>query len=288
MIIDVHSHLRERNDAACAWWLPGEPQGPLPIERFMVHLEREPLDHVLLSSHPRANTPEDYRYCNDQTARAALLNPRLVSGLCQISPQWPDFSLEEIDRWFATRSRQGMVGLGELCGYQRGYENDDPGFDPILERTVELNLPVQLHASTEAHCQAVGRLAARHPEAKLIMAHVGGMYGWPHGVEIARRHPNIRVDTSGFVMLRSGAMERTIEALGVERVLFGVDFPEVIAGPLVRALKDLRLAEDEYARIAWRNAAELFGIETDGKNISGEKLARQGGANDFPVKRPTP
>jgi uncharacterized protein len=271
MLIDVHSHVRERNATACDWWLPGEPEGPLQLDRFMVHLAHQPLDHVLLSSHPLANTPEGYRACNDQTARAVRSNPRLASGLCQVSPRLPDFSLAEIDRWFATESRRTMVGLGELCGYQRGYENDDPGFDPILERAVELNLPVQVHASTEAHCKALGRLAARHPEAKLIMAHIGGMYGWPHGIEIARRHPNIRVDTSGFVMLRSGAMQRAIEALGVERVLFGVDFPEVTAGPLLRALQDLRLAEDEHARIAWRNAAELFGLdpgETTGRGHS--------------------
>lgn len=70
MIIDVHSHIAEENRRDGNFWLQGEPDGPLPVERFMAHLAREPVDHVLLSSHPRADTPDGYRRCNDRTARA--------------------------------------------------------------------------------------------------------------------------------------------------------------------------------------------------------------------------
>ena len=104
-------------------------------------------------------------------------------------------------------------------------------------------------------------LAAKFPKARFIMAHVGGMYNWPKGIDVALKHDNIFVDTSGAVMLYLGAMEHTMKKLGPSRVLFGVDFPLIKAAPLVAALEALDLSPDDFDRVAWKNAAELFHLD---------------------------
>ena len=43
----------------------------------------------------------------------------------------------------------------------------------------------------------LGRLAQRYPEAKIMMAHLGG--DWEYGFKVARECPNVYVDTSGSI-----------------------------------------------------------------------------------------
>jgi predicted TIM-barrel fold metal-dependent hydrolase len=256
MLIDCHSHLWCENSRADWRWFEAEAEGALPVERFVAQLEKEPVDHFIISDgSSELTTPESLAKANAGVAEAVRLAPGLVSGLCQANPHLLDESLSEIDRHVA---RGGLVGIGELCQYILGYETDEPSVFPIIERAIELDVPVLVHASEKAHTDGIDRLAARFPEARLIMAHIGGMYNWPEGLRVAARHDNLWVDTSGFVMLRPGAMARTLKELGAGKVVFGVDYPLVIAGPLHAALADLGLPEKDYERIAFRNAAELF------------------------------
>ncbi len=259
MIIDCHSHCREENDPESTVWFPGEPPGPLPMKRFLAHLAGEELDHVLLSAHSRGmTTAGELLRRNDLVAEAAAAAPKLVSGLCQVNPHLPEASMQEIDRHVAKGS---MVGLGEICGYLLDYENDDPRLFPFIERAAELDVPALVHCSREEHTAGLDRLAARVPNARLIMAHIGGMHNWPEGIRVARRHENLWADTSGYVMLSTGAMERALDELGASRLLFGVDFPAVRAAPLTAALDRLKLPSVDYERIAWRNTAELFKLD---------------------------
>ena len=71
-------------------------------------------------------------------------------------------------------------------------------------------------------------------------------------------HDNVWVDSSGFVMLCLGAFRRAVSTLGPEKILFGVDFPLITAGPLVAMLEKTCLHRKGVERIAWKNTAELF------------------------------
>ena len=61
-------------------------------------------------------------------------------------------------------------------------------------------------------------------------------------------------------MLRPGAMRRALEEVGARKLLFGVDYPLVKAGALLAALEELDLPTEDRNRIAFANAAELFGL----------------------------
>jgi predicted TIM-barrel fold metal-dependent hydrolase len=157
-----------------------------------------------------------------------------------------------------------MVGLGELCQYLLDWKTDDPRIFPFVERAVELDVPLEFHSSQEPHTAGLDRLAARFPRAKFILSHLGGMYNWPAGLELARRRENVWAETSGMVMLRPGAMRAWLDGVGAGRMLFGVDYDTISAGPLVAALEGLNLPAADYEKIAWRNAAELFKLSLEG------------------------
>jgi predicted TIM-barrel fold metal-dependent hydrolase len=186
-----------------------------------------------------------------------------------VNPHLLDESLAEIDRHVVEGN---LVGLGELCQYKLDYQTDDPRMDPLVERAIELDLTMLVHASNASHTSSLGRLAGRFPKARFIMAHLGGVNNWPQGLAVARQHENIWLDASGYVMLAYGAMERALAEVGAGRILFGVDFPAIQAAPLVAALNRLDLRSRDYERIAFRNTAELFKLNSLSKDNNGRPL----------------
>ena len=256
MLVDCHSHLRLTNSRADWIWFEGEDEGDVSVEGFLAQLAKEPVDHVILSDTSESmDTPEEVAAANAAVAEAVRLAPDFVSGLCQVNPRSREKALAEIDKHIANGN---LVGIGELCQYIVGYETDDPIVFPIIEKAIELDVTILFHASEKKHTDGIDRLAARFPAARFVMAHIGGMYNWAEGLRVAAAHDNVWVDTSGFVMLRPGAMERALREIGAGKMLFGVDFPLVRAGPLKAALEGMSLPREDFDKIAWRNAAELF------------------------------
>jgi len=256
MIIDVHSHLFDDNPRSRTFGYFGEPEGPVSLDTFARHALAEPVDFMILSADPDlCKTPEGLADANARIAELVRRHPRRFAGLCQVSPFFVDQSLAEMDRHVANGN---LIGIGELCQYILNYETDDPRMNVFIERAIELDVPVLEHSSTAEQSDGIARLAERFPRARFIMAHLGGMHNWPHGLEVARAHDNVWVDTSGFVMLCLGAMRRALAEIGPTKILFGVDFPLIEAAPLVAALKSLDLSPADFDQIAWRNASELF------------------------------
>ena len=259
LIIDVHSHYFDDNPSSRNFQYAGEPEGPISPETFAKHALAEGVDLMILSANPEwGKTADGLASGNEAVADLVRRHPQRLAGLCQVSPFLADESLAEMDRHVA---RGNLIGIGELCQYVLDYKTDDPRMFPLIERAIELDVPILEHSSNEEQSLGIERLAKRFPKGRFIMAHMGGMYGWPQGLEIARRNENIWVDTSGYGLVISGAMRKALDTLGASRILFGVDFPLILAGPLVAALKQLKLPRRDFDAIAWKNAAEMFHIK---------------------------
>lgn len=259
MIIDCHCHLFDTNSSEEYFNFADEPDGLLGDERYMSHALAEAVDFSVVSANPDwLLTPEGLADANERVARVVAAHPDRLGGLCQLNPHFPGESLAQMDAHIA---KGNLVGVGELCQYVLDHDTDDARMFPLIERAIELDVTVLQHASSADHTEGLDKLAGMFPKARFVMAHMGGMYNWPKGLEVAARHENIWVDTSGFVMLCFGAMERAVAKLGPGRIVFGVDFPLVKAGPLVAALEQLGLSPEDHDRIAWKNAAELFKLD---------------------------
>jgi predicted TIM-barrel fold metal-dependent hydrolase len=261
MIIDAHCHLFDANARDRYFWLDGQPEGHVPPEQYEQCILAQPVDHVLLSADPGLlKAPEGLARANDLVAQAAQAHPARISGLCQVNPHLLKESLDEIDKHAA---KGNFVGIGEICQHVLEFDTCDERVYPMIERAIELDVPVQYHSSAAEHTSGIDKLAAQFPRAKFLMAHIGGMYNWPNGIDVARRHDNVWVDTSGWVMLALGAMKRALDELGPAQILFAVDYPLIETAALVAALEILDVSNEDRERMAWRNTAELFGLDID-------------------------
>lgn len=168
-------------------------------------------------------SPEDFRKANDEVLLALNRFPTRTFGFVYLNPKYVAESLAELDRCV----RDGpMVGVKLWVAVHA----DAPELDPIIRRATELKAVIFQHTwikitgnlPGESTPMDLARLAARHPEAKLICGHSGG--DWEQGIRAVRVHPNISADLAGGDPI-AGITEMAVRELGVERVIYGSDVP---------------------------------------------------------------
>lgn len=117
----------------------------------------------------------------------------------------------------------------------------------------------------------------RFPELKVVIGHMGETIPYclrrlDEGYECRRLwerrkicNPpsyylkrNLYVATSGGY--RPETMACAIEALGIDKILFGTDYPHFPTETAVRQLEECRLTKDELEQICYKNAERLFKI----------------------------
>lgn len=203
-------------------------------------------------------SPDDVTYGNDQQRALQRKHPDRIRCYVTVNPNYAAHALAEIRRG----AEQGMIGL-KLAASRR---SDDPLLDPVIDAARGHGLPVLHHVwqhrrrdwpGQEASDGAeLGRLAARHPGATFILAHIGGGGDWLHSLRILRDHPNVNVDLSGSGV-DGGMLEACLQSLGVERLLWGADATLCTGWAKLRYLEKL-LSQQEMELIRWRNAARIF------------------------------
>jgi predicted TIM-barrel fold metal-dependent hydrolase len=102
----------------------------------------------------------------------------------------------------------------------------------------------------------VAYLAERLPQARLLLAHVGGGGDWAFSIKAVRPYPNVYVDLSGSVA-DAGLVEAAYDAVGPDRLLFGTD-GSMCEG--VGRLRGAAIPAAEKARIWGGTCIDLFGL----------------------------
>ena len=129
----------------------------------------------------------------------------------------------------------------------------------ILETAADLKLPILGHFTPD-ECDV---LMKRVPEARIVMAHMGGqpyaMGNWHLAVEVAARHTNLYLDTASS-QIDNGMIEHAVEQLGADKILFGTDTP--LLDPWVQRAKieGAEITDEAKQRIFGGNLQRLLGL----------------------------
>ena len=168
--------------------------------------------------------PERFRAANDVVLGAVKRYPERLRGMCFINPGFTKEALEEIERCRAN----GFVGVKMYHQYRM----DDPVQFPVIEKCIELDMPILMHAGKLnfepesqpriSHGEYFANVARRYPEASLIMAHITGGGDWHWQLKAIEQYPSIVLDISGSV-IDSPVIEECAARIGAERMLYGTD-----------------------------------------------------------------
>jgi predicted TIM-barrel fold metal-dependent hydrolase len=205
-------------------------------------------------------SPVDVSRGNDAMAELAAAESTRVRWYVTVNPNHTAHALAEIERGRA----RGAIGI-KLLASRRA---DDPLLDPVCELAARERLPILHHIwqhrtrewpnqeISDGHDLAL--LAARHPDASFVLAHLGGGGDWAHTLPAIRDVPNIHPDLSGSGVDR-GMLDAALAVLGPGRLLWACDLTMETGLAKLRALDVIGLDADDVADIRWRNASRLFG-----------------------------
>ena len=209
--------------------------------------------------HSVATTPHQVMSINRFIAHEVAASDGAFVGFGTLHPDSDD---QEGD--FNALVALGLRGVKLHPDIQR-FPADDGRAMAIYELCEAAGLPVLLHTGDHRYDYSnpnrVANVLRRFPGLTLIGAHLGGWSVWDDAVRRLPEFPNFKVDSSSCSpWLTPEQMREIIRAYGAARVLFGTDYPMWRQAEEIEALLRLELADDEYRRIFWDNAAEMFGL----------------------------
>lgn len=168
---------------------------------------------------------DEVREMNRTLAGELRRHPDRLRGYCYVNPRYGRATMDDLRR---NVEDAGMIGIKLWIATLA----DDPLCDPILEYAAQHRLVVLAHAwrktvarfPYESTADHIARAAARHPDVRFLMAHLGGQP--ESAVDTVMPHSNVSVDTSGTII---GASEvaLAVKRLGAQRVVFGSDLHHV-------------------------------------------------------------
>ncbi len=153
------------------------------------------------------------------------------------------------------------------------YDANDPLLDPVWGLLAEAEIPVVMHCGSgpapgkHTGPEPVGRLLARHPRLRLVVAHMG-MPEYADFLALAERYGEVRLDTTmAFTDFSERLAPFPASELGRladvgDRILLGTDFPNIPYGYVhqLEALERLGLGDDWLRAVCHGNSERLFGL----------------------------
>ncbi|PTX94490.1 amidohydrolase family protein [Opitutus sp. ER46] len=250
-IIDVHTHpIMQENFCGRA-----EVGGVIARAKALGIVHLVALGDVLVDG--RLPNEAQVRRVNDDTAWLMQAYPGFVTGFCYLNPVLGERAVRrEVERCRAL----GFRGIKlEIANNAR-----DACMRPVMAAAAEHDLVVLQHAWSMTKIRQrrfhtdpedVATLARRHPEVRIIMAHLTGC--GVRGVLAVKSLPNVWVDTSGAAP-ESGIVEYAVEQLGAGRILYGSDVPVRDFAVAIARVTGSALSAAEQRRILHDNARELL------------------------------
>ena len=174
----------------------------------------------------------------------------------QVHPSFIKESCEEIERLH----KKGVKLIGEVVPYFHGWaEYGSPEFSEILDTAEQYNMILNIHTMDE---EGINTLLKNHPKLVVVAAHPGEKPIFERHLERMKLHENYYLDLSGTGMFRHAALRNAIDTVGVERFLYGSDYPVCNPGMLLGGvLLDYTLTDEEKEYILAKNAKRLLEIE---------------------------
>ena len=243
MLFDTHVHL-----------FPGKYEENR--KQLLTAAEAFHIDRFYVSSLGTCFPDEDeILELNHETQRFIQDYPNLIRGYCYVNPRLNN-SVDTLRKGIEDQSMSGMkLWVSTFC--------DDPKVFPLVEKCIDYDVPVLIHAFYKAVDQLefeslganVAGLAKRYPEAKLIMAHLGANSYTQ--IKPVRGFKNVSVDISGS-LFRRDEIDYVKNQIGAHRILFGTDMPGANFWVNFGQIEEADLTEEEKQEIYYKNAMKLF------------------------------
>jgi uncharacterized protein len=216
----------------------------------------------------RAGKMDRTRTQNDAVIAAAKADPDHFYPIASVHPADGADAMIELDRLAAAG-----VKVIKLHPNTQNFDVADPAVAAVVQHCGEKDLIVLFDSYKPWDASELGKfvlLAATHPKARLILAHVGfstfreaSAFAMLHKLG---RASSVYFDLSAIAPFYANSpvapeLVWTIRKIGVEHFLFGSDWPVDTPAVAEQAVLDLGFNAQEQRLIFHDNAAQLLGLK---------------------------
>ncbi len=208
---------------------------------------------------------------NTWTCGVAAENPSLIAFI-NLDPLQDEATMTaELTDKVENRGARGV----KLHPSSQQFYPGDRRLWPGYRLAQEMGLPVIFHSGTFASAEQYARpkyfvdVLASFPDLTVVMAHIGQGY-LDEVRSLAADYPNLQFDCSAIVSntAADGAftdkdLTALIRDVGVERVMFGSDFPWYDPADSVERLRRLDFSDEENRLLLAQNAIRIYGLDED-------------------------
>ena len=206
-------------------------------------------------------------YVNDYLIESSCKYPGRVFPFTGINPSSKNRGVQEAQRCIEL----GVSGFGEV---HPSFQNFDLGDKVLMSEYMDLlkfkNLPVLIHCSEPVGHQYPGKgdskikmintFVNNFPNNKIILAHWGGGVPFYELMpEIKKAFKNVYYDSAASSFLYdANVFSNVIKLVGVEKILFGSDYPVISQNRVLGDLKKNTLTESQMESILEANFKYLI------------------------------
>ena len=262
-IIDVHTHVfpakvavRAADNTANYYGL--SRQGDGTVEKLIEGAEG--LTNVRFVVSSAALRPDRVAVGNDYLLSLAAGDSRFIP----LASFHPDMGLEAAEAELTRAKSLGAKGVKLHSDFQ-GFAIDDQAAVEIYKLCAMLGLPVLFHVGDQksdlSHPRRVLNVMEKVPNLTIIAAHMCGYSVWDEAEKYLIGQP-LYTDTSEALLgMDAKGLYRLIEKHGVDRVMFGSDYPLWFTKYAFDGVEQCGLTDEEKRKIYSETAKKVFGLE---------------------------
>ncbi|MFI3229597.1 MAG: amidohydrolase family protein [Bacillota bacterium] len=174
----------------------------------------------------------------------------------------PDMQEAEIRAEIARVKAMGLCGIKLHPDCQRFKLTGARGHK--LFSLIDADMPILVHTGDRrgsfSNPNLMAEIVKEFPHLRFIAAHFGGYSEWDK-VACYKDIPNVYFDTSSSMRFMSKAqIKDIIDLMGVDRFMFGTDYPLWGYAEDIATLESLGLSEEDLDKIFYTNAYNFFNI----------------------------
>jgi predicted TIM-barrel fold metal-dependent hydrolase len=280
MIIDCHTHIfpeevRKDRDGFCkkdkafSIIYKNSKAKMAGAEDLIASMDESGINRSVVCGFPW-NQPDLCSFHNHYLMESASRYPDRLIVFVSLLFSNPDWSGKELDR----AVKGGARGVGEIAFYRGEMTSQDiHSVKSILIQMERQGIPLLLHTNETIGHSYPGKgrtplerfyeLILSFPNLPIILGHWGG--GLPFYElmpEVAKSTVNVYYDTAASPFIYSKKIYAIAsEIVGVEKILFGTDFPLIAPRRYFKELEESGLSKEDREKILGLNFSKRFGID---------------------------
>ena len=206
-------------------------------------------------------------------------------------------------------NKLGLMGVNIPGSIGRDTRIDAERLEPFYARVEQLGIPLFLHPTDAVFGEdlegyggalqlSLGRvievsvtasrlvfsgLMERHPDLKVVMSHTGGALPYQSG-RMDKNGKNAKLPRPPSTYIRrmytdtvsphSMGMKFAIEYYGIDRVMYGSDYPCWDPATALALIEEIGLPDADLEKLLYRNARRILGLGDSGKPGMPRNLSR--------------